>query len=215
MTEKNVERLFVAIFGAMLAIFAAFITWGGVKVVYEQRWLVTIKASRSLLLASENGRWSELLEGRDAQVAGVGLISFGLLFAVWFIGLLFCRTKPLAERPGPLSMLSALFFTTTVTLLLPPWSVAKSAFVAKFWLFATVWTVAILAIIRRHDRMRFVAALFVATLLAEFVAPMRSTGGAGLGLIVTIGALWHAMLVYRPWRKWVIEQNRMSIDHEQ
>jgi len=130
--QKNVERLVMAILGAMLAIFAALITSSGVKVVYEQRWLVTTKASRSLFLVSESGKWSALWEGRDAQVAGVGLISFGLLFAVWFIGLLFCRDEPLAERPGPLSKLAVLLFTTTVILVLPPWSVAKSAFVAEF-----------------------------------------------------------------------------------
>jgi hypothetical protein len=40
---------------------------------------------------------------------------------------------------------------------------------------------------------------------AEFVAPLRSTGGATLGFFVTQGALLHAMLVYQPWRKWAAD----------
>jgi hypothetical protein len=210
MIEKNKEGLVVVIFGAMLAIFAVVITSVGVKAVYEQRLRVTTKVSRSLFLWSESGKWNTLLEGREAQVEGVGLISFGLLFAVWSIGLLVSRTKPLAEQPGPLSKLAALLFTTAVVFLFPPWSVAKSAFVATFWCSFTVWTVAMVAVISRGSLIPIVVALFVATLLVDIVAPLRSSGGAVLGLLVTMGALAQAMFVYQPWRKWVVEQNRRA-----
>jgi hypothetical protein len=210
MTEKKNEGLVVVVFGVMLAIFAVVITSVGVKAIYEQRLRVTTKVSRSLFLWSDSGKWNTLLEGRDAQIEGVGLISFGLLFAVWSIGLLVSRTKPLAEQPGPLSKLAALLFTTAVVFLFPPWSVGESSFVATFWCSFTIWIVAMVAVINRINRIPIILALFVATLLVDIVAPLRSSGGALFGLVVTMGALGQAMFVYQPWRKWIVEQNRRA-----
>jgi hypothetical protein len=210
MTEKNVERLVQVGFGVMLAIFAVFITSGGVEAVYERHWQVTTRASRGLILVSQSGKWITVYEGRDAQVAGVGLISMGLLFAVWSIGLQVQRMKPPTERPGSISKLSALLFTTAVTLLLPPWSITKSAFVTTFWLTVIVWTVGMFAVIRHGERLRSgapILALFVATLLTGFVAPLRASGGVLLGFIVTMLAFFQAMFVYPPWRKLVIDQS--------
>ena len=210
MTEKNVGRLAQGCFGAMLAFFAVVITSIGVKAVYERHLRETIRVSRGVVgpvSLSESGKRVTVLEGRDAQVAGAGLISIGLLFAVWFIGLLVHRTKPFPERPGLLSKLSALLFMTAVALRLPPWSITKSAFVAMFWLSFTVWTVAIVALIRLDKPLRGpnpIVTLFVITLLADMVGPLRSSGGAVLGLFVTILAFAHAMFVYQPWRKQII-----------
>ena len=195
-------------FAAMLAAFAVVLAWVGVQAIEEARYVSTSTVTRSFgvgLVGSEHGgTFTDVFTGASAQRIGAGFISFGLLLAVWALGIVVNGPREPQERPGPLARAAGVLYVAGVILFCPPWLVASSRDAALFWGAALVWSTALALIARHrlgHRAVAVVLPLFAATFLAEFVIPLRSSGGLLFGLIASLGGVAQAAYVYAPWRR--------------
>lgn len=206
---------------------ATLFVWIGSKAIRERHWSTTSTTTRTATLGpfgkSDTTVKEQSWEGSSAQVLGSGFVSLGLMFGVWALGCLRVAIHPvLPDRPGPLSMLAAIFALLAVIGLLPPWTANRSLTVAVFWVALAIWFGAIAVINARHqpgksDRAsgRIVFALFVGSVVFEVCVPVPSDGGAVCAILVAFLGLAHALFLYPPWRRWGLAQDGLGAQAEQ
>jgi hypothetical protein len=203
-----------AVFALMLAVFAALLVGAGIEAIRRGRYVSTITVERSLGIGVRVGAeetFTYVFEGLAARRIGASLATFGLLLGTWALGIVVFGPRQPGPRPGPFPKVALALLVTGTVLLCPPWRVMESRVVLFFWISAVAWISGLLLLMRRptsRQRRGLIVLLFVATLAAEFVVPLRSSGGFVGGLFTALLAMAHAAYVYPPWRRAMLAQGR-------
>jgi hypothetical protein len=196
-----------ALCALLLTIFSVVLCWTGIKAIREGRYVSISTVERSVTIGvglNEEATFTDVYEGMSARRMGAGLVSFGLLLAVWALGIVVLGSRQPGPRPGPLAVLGLALTAAGVVLVCPPWRVGESPLLRFFWGSALVWFASVVLVMGRSTKRQltiFVAVLFVVTLLAEFAMPLRNSGGFVCGFVAALLGLVEVAYVYPPWRQ--------------
>jgi hypothetical protein len=201
------------VFALMLAVFAAVLLWTGAGAIREGRYVSTVTVERSVgcgVGVSAEEMFTDVYTGAAARRIAAGLASFGLLLGVWALGIVVHGSRQPGPRAGPFSKVALALLVTGTVLLCPPWRVVDSRMVLFFWISVVVWIAGLLVVRRRTagQRKALILVLFVATLAAELVVPLRSSGGFMCGLMAALLGMVHAVYAYSPWRQALLALGR-------
>ena len=211
---RRQQRIALVVAGVFLLGFAVVLVLLGIGVIEDLSWTVTGEATRSAALGPigirAHDHFTSTWGGRDAQRAGAALVCLGAMLGIWALGCFASAVNPIpGERPGVLSVGSAMLYALGIVLLVPPWSVVHSMSALAFWFSVLVWIAAVALSIRRQDWARYIVpTVFVATLGSALLGGGEAAFAGILGVFATLGVFAHAAYVYPPWRRWAVNRER-------